>query len=300
MADEPKVTPPAVTPPAVTPPDDGSKGPVNQEAIDRIFKKQKETEEALERSEREKVDLVGRVKSLEEAGKPPAPAATPPPPGTKTKYGFKPDGSVVYPATQEEWEDLYDDNPLLATDLRVALNTRQGKTVNAQLESIDKVAKGHPEMFKKDEQGNILKDARGIPVPDIANPKYKRYCEIAAESGVDAAGSPVVMGLPDGPEIVALKLEKELYKGKEAELTKKAKEEADAAELARKEKVKAGGTAPPGGAPPAAPKKTEVTFNSASEKAVAEEKVASGKYTDLEEYCRVRDSKEVAYGRGGV
>jgi len=108
------------------PKEEGKPKDVSQEAINRVWfmyktveekaeKDKKEFEEKLKASEENVVNLVGRVKKLE-GGAPPASVSA----GEK-KYGFI-DGKWNFPTTKEEWDDLHDEDPIIATDLRQQYN----------------------------------------------------------------------------------------------------------------------------------------------------------------------------------
>ncbi len=284
------------------------KGEVTQEAIDRIWKQLKETEEKsdveikklvdqLQMSEEGKVELVERIKALETP--PAAPGAEEP----KT-YGSQADGSTVYPQTEEEWDDLIAERPAFGTDLRTQYKTEVGgrakEIQGAQLTSALKVANELlPDMYKKDAEGKTLLDKGGHPVPDDKSELFKIYCQVASEEGVDGQGNPVIFSTKNGPELIALKVKASLGTDRETELKKKAEDERLAAEGKRNQVVKDGKTAPPGHEPPPLAK-VEVTFGTDYERQHAEKKVASGVYKNLEEYCRIRDNKAVPYGRGNV
>ena len=96
-----------------------------------------------------------------------------------------------------------------------------------------------------------------------------------------------------------MKVKQVLGTERETELKKKAEKEKADKEAIRNKQIKDGQISPPGLEPPL-PTKVEITFGSDYEKQRAESKVAQGIYKDLEEYCQIRDTKSVPYGRGGV
>ena len=256
--------------------------PLTQDAFDREYRLRKEAEEKLAKSEKEKVDLVERTK-------PPVSEDI----STEKKYGFKPDGSIIFPQTEEEWDDLAIERPTLHTDLRNTWYQQRNQQSEKFKQSAVKVATEIlPDMYKKDANGNVLKTAQGHPVPDETSELYKRYAEIADSIG------PVLFNSPAGPELVALKLQRVIEEEKGNSLQKQAEIEMSEAEKKRQIRVKDGQTAPPGATPPPA-KKYDVKFNSEYERKAAEEKVARGIYSSLEDYCKTRDGVNVIpYNRG--
>jgi len=280
------------TPPVPEGAKDKEGKPLTQEAFDALFKKYKETEERLNRSEKEKVDLIATKKHITQ----------PPPINTEVEFGPQEDGSYVFPQTKDEWEDLFDEDPVLATDLRNEYHRQLGdrnKTLgDSQKKSALKVAEKLPDMYKKDTEGKVLLDSEGHPVPDTESETYKLFAKVAMESGTDPyTKRPIILAAADGPYMVALQVMEKLGQNREDELKRKSKEEMEKAEKDRENKVKAGQTAPKGHQPP--PKtKSEVKFNSQAERQAAEVAVSKGSFASLEEYCAIRDNKEIPYNRG--
>jgi hypothetical protein len=292
---------------------------VSQDAINRIWKQLKETEEKsateiaglktqLQNSEQGKVDLVERIKNLE--GKVVVPPAQP-----EKQYGPQADGSVVYPEGEEAWDELIADRPSFGLKLRDMYKEQVGGRVEglraAQLESAKKVANEIlPGMYKKDADGKaLISDGtqkmgdvvipKGYPVPDESSDVYKVFCQVAAEGEVDAKGQPVIFQRPDGSELIALKVKNVMGTSREKELREKAEKERVEAEKRRNQGIVNNQVTPPGQSPPPPPT-VEVKFNSDAEKEIAERKVAQGIYKDLEDYCRTRDNQVIPAGRGGV
>ena len=278
---------------------------VSQEAIDRIWKQMKESEEKseelatqLKESEEGKVDLVERIKKLET---PEGEETTEPPAET---YGVQSNGQWAFPQTEEEWDTLIAERPTFGMDLRNKYSEIVGgqtkKIQNAQLKSALKVANEIlPDMYKKDNEGKVLLDKNGHPVQDEKSETFKIYCQIAAEEGVNEYGQPVIFSTKNGPELIALKTKQVLGTEREVELKKKAEAEKSDIEKKRTKQVQDGLVSPPGQEPPITTK-AEVKFGSDYEKERAEQKVVQGVYKSLEEYCQIRDNKSVPYGRGGV
>ena len=280
---------------------------VSQDAIDRIFKQFKTAEERAEKledlykqSEISKTDLVERIKLLEEQNRKPSEIEDRP----KT-YGQQPNGSILYPQTEEEWDDLIAERPAFGTDLRAEYNKQtKGKTEDirkAQKESALRVANDLlPDMYKRDSEGKVVLDKNGHPTPDEQSDTFKIYCQIASEEGVDSNGNPVIFSTKNGPELIALKVQRVLGTERETELKVKAENERLEREGNRGKKVKNGQIAPPGQQPPSPKQSVKVTFGSDWEKQRAESKVAQGVYKSLEEYCAIRDNQTIPYGRGNV
>ena len=253
--------------------------PVTQEAIDAIYKKLKETEEKLTKSEQEKVGLVTRVVALETGGKPK---------GTQTLKDIYNEENM--PQTEEDWDELIAQYPTYGTDLRRKYQDGEKSFRDAQSNSAKRLRDKHPDMFMKDKDGNFIFNERGI----VFNPeseKAKVFQEIANKD-------PRILEIADGPEMVMALMEKRLQGQEEGALKEKIEQEKDVKEKQRQADIKAGRVAD-GGSPPPAKPAVEVKFNSEAEKQAAERAVASGKVKDLATYCAIRDNKDVAYGRGG-
>lgn len=286
--------------------------PVNQEAIDRIWKEMKEGKEKsakemqdvvdkLQISEEQKVDLVDRIKALEDSKVKPAEIIDD---GEEKHFGMQANGTILYPETEEDWDNLIIERPTFGTDLRNKYNEdvggRKKKIKQSQLDSALKVANEIlPDMYKKDAEGKLVIDKNGHPVPDEKSDTYKVYCQIAAEEGVDGNGRPVIFATKNGPELIALKVKQVQGTERETVLKQKADNEAKEKEKIRQQQIKDGKLGGPGHQPP--PKKVaEIKFSSDFEKQRAEAKVAQGLYKSLQQYCDVRDNAAVPYGRGNV
>ncbi len=279
----------------------GSKGPVDQEAIDREHKLRKEAEEreAAEKSEKEKLQAqLDKAEKEKVAMVAKLPPVVVPGEGEKT-YGRQADGTIIFPANEEEWDDLAIEKPTLHADLRALYNQRGVSVAQKFKESAISVTEIFPEMYVKDKDGNILRNRDGFPVPDENSERYQQFMEVAYASGSDGFGRPIILHTVDGPEMVALKLQKKLGLDVKSSLSKKAQEDATNAETIRLQRVRDGQIAPLGSsAPPSKP--VEVKFNSEYEKKHAESAVASGVYKSLQEYCEIRDRNtvQIPYNRG--
>ena len=253
--------------------------PVTQEAIDAIYKKLKETEEKLSRSEQEKVGLVTRVAALETSGKPK---------GTQTLRDVYSEEN--YPQSEEEWDDLIAQYPTYGTDLRRRFQDNVITFESAQKKSAERLREKHPDMFMKDKDGKFIFNEHGI----VFNPESEKAKVFQDIANKDSR----ILEIADGPEMVMALMEKRLQGQEEGALKEKIEQEKDTKEKQRQADIKAGRVADGGSAPPAKPA-VEVKFNSDVEKQAAERAVASGKVKDLATYCAIRDNKDISYGRGG-
>jgi len=281
--------------------------PVTQGELDKVWKMYKETEERLEATKKENADLVGRISTVESSiAKPPISE------GGEKKYGRQPNGSVVFPQTQAEWDDFAVDHPTEAMDLRIEYRGKVSSGADAQRNSAIRVSDRHPDMYQRGEDGKVLRgDGNrvmevngqrivvpiGYPIPDLKSEKYKVFDKIVKEYGIGSDGVPYILQAGKGPELIMAKMEAEMSQGKKDELQKKADAEAAEVESERQKNIKGGKTTPPGGSPPPAPKK-EVSFENDFEKSHAEKQVAAGVYKDMEEYCRIRDDKTIPMEKG--
>ncbi len=256
--------------------------PVTQEAIDAIYKKFRETDEALARSEQQNVELVTRLNERVE------PKVVPVVDESNLKEKYRVDS---YPKTEEEWDDLIAEHPTYGTDLRQKYLSSQQNVVDLSAQSRKRVMDKHPDLFLKDANGNYILDRNGDVQFDMTNKKAQIATEIYNRD-------PSVVHTATGPELVMAEVERRMAGEKEDTVKEKLEEEKRIAEEKRAAEAGGAGVASGGGAPPPKPK-VEVKFNSDAEKVSAERMVASGRIASLEDYCRVRDNKEVAYGRGG-
>ena len=261
--------------------------PLTQEAFDDVWKAKKTVEEKLSTAEREKVDAITRAKKAEEEI-----ARLRKPKTTFTRGALSEVyNNENYPETEEEWDDLFDENPRYATDLRQSFNDRRKSSETEIQVTAKKIQDDHKDMFLVDENGNFILDTNGRVQVDPKTPKGKAF--------LDAVGDdPRILQVKGGLEKVMELALARLDKKKGAESLEKLNKEKEEAEKKRQESVKAGGVASGGKTPPP-PKKVDVKFNSKEEEEYVERQVAKGIYKDKEHYCRVRDNKEVPYGRGG-
>jgi hypothetical protein len=265
---------------------------LTREAFDGLYKKGKIVEDKLKVAEEGKVEAIGRVATLEKENERLRKTTVPP---SKPVKGITPLVEVFnernYPQTKEEWDDLHDEDPLYCTDLRQSYNNRRQSSADERAESARKIQEANKDMFKVDEAGNLILDETGRPQVDEKTEKGKIFLEVCGDD-------PRLLDVRGGLEKVMEITLGRLGKSKEKKTLEQLNEEKRIAEEKRKKDVK-GGAVVSGGNPPPPPPKVEVTFNSKEEEAYVERKIASGVYKDKEHYCRVRDNKEVGYGRGG-
>lgn len=261
--------------------------PLTQEAFDDVWKAKKTVEEKLSTAEKEKVDAITRANKAE------IELARFKKPIVKLKTG---DLTEVYnednfPETEEEWDDLFDENLRYATDLRQSFNNKK-KTSEGEIQQVaKKIQDEHKDMFLMDAEGNFILDGNNRVQVDPKTEKGKAF--------LDAVGDdPRILQVKGGLEKVMELALARLDKRKGAESLEKLNKEKEEAEKKRQENVKAGGVAH-GGQNPPPPKKVDVKFNSKEEEEYVERKITQGVFKDKEHYCRVRDNKEVPYGRGG-
>jgi hypothetical protein len=209
------------------------------------------------------------------------------------------------PQNDEQWDQLFIEDPKLATDLRVFKvnqdNELRGKQTVAQenfykarKESAKTIWERHPDMYvcEKDESGNVKLDDKGKPIMkfdpqtgaptlDLESEKGKLWVDVYSEE------QQVFDGAKNGPRLAMLEMERRLQeKGKQqipAEPPVPSQGQGQAAAPDQR------GTMPRGVPPPVSAK---VSFRSDEEKAHAERAVQRGVYRTVEEYCSIRDGKD--------
>lgn len=256
--------------------------PVTQEAIDAIYKKFRETDEALARSESKNVELVGRLNDTQ------VKPAIVPNDSDSLKDKFT---TERYPQSEEDWDDLIAEHPTYGTDLRQKYLHSQQSVHDLGAQSRKRVLDEHPDMFQRNASGTLILDREGNPQLDMSTEKAKLVTEIYNKD-------PSVVYTVTGPELVMAEVARRMAGEKEDKVKEKLEEEKKVAEDKRAAGAAGAGVASGGQTPPVKPK-VDVKFNSDSEKAQAEKMVASGRIASLEDYCSVRDNNEVPYGRGG-
>lgn len=268
---------------------------VTQEEVNKYFKLWKETGEKLEKvvekldkSEAAKVELVTRVKALE----------------TKNNYVPPPEDErplkEIYteqnpPQTEAEWDELFTESPSYATDLRNKVKKSQDDYRTERDKAVQTLIEKHPDMYKRDEKGMLLRDKDGNVIFDKESPKGKIYSRIAGKD-------PKILESVTAPIIVMKAMELELKEGKEAQMKKDLEDKKNKDEKERKGKVDAAALATGGDNPPPVEEKIEIKYNSEEEKKHVLEAIRQGRYKDEKDYFRSLkqgQGKNIGYGRGG-
>jgi hypothetical protein len=207
------------------------------------------------------------------------------------------------PKSNEDWDQLWIENPNLASDLRSfkfqkeqeVQNMTQAATVEfakARKESAKMIWDRHPDMYvqETDDQGNVRLDEKGKPVlridPNTNGPmlnleheKAKLFVQVYSEdpNGYD--------GAKFGPRLAMVEMERRL----QDEASRKIQDSGQPPEgQSQEQKPDQRGVLPGGVTPPVSGK---VSFNSDDEKMHATKAVERGIYKNLEEYCQLRDGK---------
>jgi len=254
---------------------------LSQQNVDKIYREKKELEERAAALEAQKNNLSVELEKYKNK----APKEEPVEEVADLPYSIN-----NLPETKEQWEDLFIENPVLATDLRTQYNNLQIQQASsfeeAQAKARRTVQAEHPDMYlaeldesgkpRKDEKGNLVlkKDLSGEPIYNPHSEKGKLWLQIYNEN-------PNIAELPNAPELMMAAMERRL-RSKGEEIVQTANE-------AREQQIREGQVVPEGVAPPA---KVDVTFKDEDERAHAQKQVNRGVYANLEEYVTIRDSKE--------
>jgi hypothetical protein len=294
---------------------------VTQAEVNKYYKMAMEAKEKaevvvgkLDKSEAEKVELISRIKKLEEdaAKRPPLPART-------TTVEEDEDLTKVYtienpPVTKEEWQDLSDYDPRYAMELERKLAHSQetiDKTVTEQQKTLQEK---HPDMYLRKEDGSFrrfkvgpdgnyvrdpsgkfIDDDKGLPMLDQGSEKGKIWVELAADKNF--LRSPRAIGIIMGA------MENKVKAKKEKEMSEKLKKEKEEKENKRQDKVDKTKGADGGNQPPIDDDKIEVKYNSEEERKHVLEQISKGRYKDEKDYMKHKNKRTVGqgvgYGRGG-
>ena len=294
--------------------DDGKSKPATQAEVDKYYKLYKETGEKLEtivakldKTAAEKVELVGRLKDLEERV-PKKPAYVPPPNDDDLTKVYTLDNP---PQTQEEWDDLYDASPSYAHDLKNQVTQASSARSSKMKTAAGKVQEKHPDMYKVDGEGKIkrfqvnargeyikdntgafIDDSTGLPMLDMESEKGKIWMDIATD--------PNFLQSPNAPIIIMEAMENRLRTKKEQDMADKLDKEKKDKEIAREKKVDAAAVAIGGDNPPVEKEDIKVEYSSEEEKKHVLAAIAAGRYKDEKDYFRAtKRGTVVSYGRGG-
>src|SRR3990167_7642132 len=186
MADEMKPVEPVVTPQATEIPktkeewsnlaktDPGKFAELTQSRMDTIFRQNKEYKEKMTEIEQNNKNLSLELQKYKESPQEESPPTE--------KYG-----SGRYPITDDEWNDLFLERPVFATDLRNEF-LRNKDRYQQEFEIVREqgaklVYEEHPDMFVQelDEGGKVKVDGQGKPIlkidPNTGNPYFKSDTE---------------------------------------------------------------------------------------------------------------------------
>ena len=203
------------------------------------------------------------------------------------------------PASQEQWDQLWIENPNLAADLRQIKNEQtrinQERQVREQTEFSTEQKKHravlqerHPDMYvsETNPDGTLRVDGNGKPllridpntgepIPNLDSEKGKLWVEIFNE---DPHG---FMSSKRGPRLLMLELERRLRETAEKNISAQGSDQTTQPDQR--------GTLPGGVTPPIS---VNVKFDSEEEKYHAQRGVERGTWKSLEDYCRHRDTKD--------
>jgi len=323
MPDEPKVPPveiPAVVPPAVVPPGETPKEtpPVipktkdewdklaqdnpqqwislTQSRMDQTVRQSREAREKLEQEQTRARNLEAELETFKK-GKPTGEIIEHDP--------SKPFSRENMPKGKDDWDQLWIEDPNLASDLR-NFNFQKEQDIkknrDVQLSEFAKSRKEaaktlwdrHPDMYvqETDESGNAKVDGNGKPVlkidPNNDGPmlnlesdKGKLFVQVYSEDpqGYD--------GAKFGPRLAMAEMERRLQERGNQQI------QTDQNTVTQPDLR---GTLPGGVTPPVTGK---VSFSSDEEKVHAEKAVKREIYKSLEEYCQLRDGKNTGIEEEG-
>jgi len=291
-------------------PGGGGGGKVTQEEVNKYYKLYKEGSEKIEvlvnklnLAEGEKVDLVGRIKKLEDDKKPPV--YVPPEDGLPKVYTEEDP-----PQTEQEWNDYFDSNPNAAHELKAKVGTRQNSWRQERVKSAKDLQEKHPDMYFRNEDGSLKKykvdisgnyvkaggqlvlDPAGVPHVDEKSEKGKIW--------MDLANDPNFLSSAKAPTIIMGAMENKLRVRKDKDMEDKLEKDKKDKEIKRVKKVDNADVAGGGGEPPAEKPKVEIKYNSKEEEAHVKRQVDKGFYKSEEQYFQIKGSgQEIPAGRGG-
>lgn len=275
-----------------------------QPRMDQILRESRESREKLAAEQQKNTNLNAELQKYRTAQPPETPAGEPQP---------KDFSRENMPKTDEEWSELFIDDPKLATDLRWYKNqqdTLQQTRRDEQTKDFAKCRKEaaqtiwdrHPDMYvaETDAQGQPLKDEQGkiklkidpetrAPIPNMESEKMQLFVQVYTEDpqGFD--------GAKYGPRLIMAEMENRLKaKGMQQVTAGAGGNDGQGSGGGNPSSnalppLKQNGTLPSGTTPPV---RIEVKFSSDEEKAHAVRAVARGTFKSLEEYCLLRDNKD--------
>ena len=272
---------------------------LTQARMDQVIRQGRETQEKLNQEQKIKENLAAELENIKKIQRP----------LDQDQDRFnqeKPFGRDNMPRTKEQWDTLWIEDPNLASDLRHFKNqsdfeVQQRQTVaqteyaKARKESAKVLWDRHPDMYvqETDSEGNVKLDGNGKPVlkldPNTSAPmlnleseKGKIFVQVYSEdvNGYD--------GAKYGPRLVMAEMERRLQEQGNQQIENAGKgNQPQGSQTAAPDQR---GTMPGGVNPPATGK---VSFSSDEEKTHATKAVQRGVYKNIEEYCQLRDGKNI-------
>lgn len=255
---------------------------LTQPRMDAAIREAREAKERLVAIEAREKNLQAELQALKQ---PVAPVTQP--------DGKKVYGNGVFPGSEEEWNDLWLENPSKATDLRneyhAKVNTERQTFEQTRTNARKAVQTEHTDMYlpEIDETGQVKKDDKGKVVlkldpqskEPIFNPdseKGKLWNEIFWE---DPNGW---NSLKNAPQLMMAEMERRLrVKGSNVIQGQNNQDVIDQS-----------GVAPKGITPP---KAITIRFDSDEEEAHAKRAVSRGTYKSLEEYVELKGKQNVGF-----
>lgn len=199
--------------------------PLTQERFDEIYRKYREAEERVQRMQNENISIQQENLSLRSAF---------------DEQLNKPELKVVQTSREqkkemsdEEWNQWFNENPGVAIDWRnkrtfekerekTQKQTQDQDFLTAQAQSRERLVEKHPDMYRKNTDGSVMRTSEGIPLLDVGSPKVAIFNEIVRKD-------PDLTKIKTGPEKAMYEMEKIMAERDKSlspdEIAKKAKEE---------------------------------------------------------------------------
>lgn len=215
----------------------------------------------------------------------------------------KPLSKENLPQSDQQWDQLWIENPNLAADLRHFKNEQDRQTQEKQSkiqsehqkawkDNVIELSSRHSDMYlqKKNAEGKVEVDAQGkpvliinphtgLPIPDLESEKFKFFDEVYREDS-DGYGNAKY-----GTRYAMLEMEKRLQE--------RGKQQIQAQHGPGATSVQDQRGVMPGGVPP--PVMGNVSFKSPEEEQHAKRAVERGIYKSIDEYCQLRDGKNTGF-----
>lgn len=267
---------------------------LTQDRMDQTYRESKENKERLAAMELREKNLTAELESLKQKVSPPPPIVEDQP----IQYG-----NGVYPQTENDWNDLFIEQPKFASELHHEylnkVKVQNEQFTNARKTALETLVLDHADMYhyemdpetnkpKLDKAGKpiVLKDPRtGSYAFNKDSEKGKLWDQIYHEGDVrDYTGKVVdnrFDNIPNAPELIMAKMERVL-RAKGATMTRQNDQgNMDQSMVA------------PEGVIPAKP--VDVKFASEEDRAAAQRSVDRGTYKSLEEYVAFNKQTNMGY-----